>query len=70
MNEEMQIKKTSEKTEEVEKIKQTIETIEKVIGDVDNINRVVSNTLSMRDDIAIDLQNFSLFSIPQFKNIK
>ncbi|MFA6397098.1 MAG: hypothetical protein WCW84_14125 [Sulfurimonas sp.] len=69
-NQNMPIKNSSEKIDEVEKIKQTIESTEKIVGDVDNISKIISSTLSMRDDIAIDLQNYSLFSIPQFKNVK
>lgn len=59
----------AERVERVEKIKKVVDETQKVVGDVDNITKIISNTFYVRDNIAVDLQNYSLISISNPKDI-
>lgn len=60
--------KTS-KVEKVQKIKKVVENTQRIIGEVDNITKVISNTLYVRGNVAVDLQNYSLMSVSNLKDI-
>lgn len=51
------IKRTTKIADKVESTQETIE-------EVESIQKVISDTLYVKDNIAVDLRNFSLFSIP------
>jgi len=59
----------AERVEKVQKIKKVIDDTQRVVGDVDNITRVISSTLYVRGNVAVDLQNYSLISISNPKDI-
>jgi len=59
----------AERVEKVEKIKKVVDDTQKVVGDVDNITKIISSTLYMRGNVAVDLQNYSLISISNPKDI-
>lgn len=63
------VKKSSEKIERVEKIKKVVDNTQKVVGEVNNITKIISSTLYIRGNIAVDLQNYSLISISNPKDI-
>ncbi len=63
------IKKSSEKIEKIEKIKKVIDNTQRVVGDVENITKIISNTFYIRGNVAIDMQNYSLISISNPKDI-
>ena len=59
----------AERVEKVEKIKKVVDDTQKIVGDVDNITKIISNTLYVRGNVAVDLQNYSLISISNPKDI-
>lgn len=59
----------AERVKKVEEIKKVVNDTQKVVGDVDNITKVISSTLYIRDNIAIDLQNYSLISVSNLRDI-
>lgn len=59
----------AERIEKVQKIKKVVDDTQRVVGDVDNITKIISSTLYMRGNVAIDLQNYSLISISNPKDI-
>jgi len=59
----------AERVEKVQKIKKVVDDTQKVVGDVDNITKIISSTLYMRGNVAVDLQNYSLISISNPKDI-
>ncbi len=63
------IKKSSERVEKIEKIKKVIDNTQKVVGDVENITKIISSTLYIRGNVAVDMQNYSLISISNPKDI-
>jgi hypothetical protein len=69
MNEQSSIKTSANKVNEVEKIKDVVDKAQKVVGEVDTITKVISNTLYIRGNVAVDLQNYSLISISDPKTI-
>mgnify|MGYP001605846181 CR=1 FL=1 len=63
------IKKSSEGIKKIEKIKKVIDNTQKVVGDVENITKIISSTLYIRGNVAVDMQNYSLISISNPKDI-
>lgn len=59
----------AERVEKVQKIKKVVDDTQRVVGDVDNITKIISSTLYMRGNVAVDLQNYSLISISNPKDI-
>jgi len=59
----------AEKVKKVEEIKKVVNNTQKIVGDVDNITKVISSTLYMRGNVAVDLQNYSLISVSNPKDI-
>ena len=59
----------AERVKKVEEMKKVVNNTQKVVGDVDNITKVISNTLYMRGNVAVDLQNYSLISVSNPKDI-
>ena len=57
------------RVDKVEKIKKIVNNTQKIIGDVDSITKIISSTLYMRGNIAVDLQNYSLISVSNPKDI-
>jgi len=64
-----QLKKDIKKINEVFKIKGKIDVGQKIIGEVDTLNKIISDTLYIKDNVAVDLKNFSLISITTSKDI-
>lgn len=62
-------KKNIGRIEKVEKTVEKIDTIRETIGKVDSTNKVISDTLYIKDNIAVDIKNFSLMSIPSSKEL-
>lgn len=56
------IKKTLE-------IKRVVDSTQGVMDEVSTINKVISDTLYIKDNIAVDLRNFSLISVAGYKDI-
>ena len=65
----LQSKKYVKKIDEVLKIKEKVDVGQKIIGEVDTLNKVISDTLYIKDNVAVDLKNFSLISITAPKDI-
>jgi len=65
----LQSKKYVKKIDEVLKIKEKVDVGQKIIGEVDTLNKVISDTLYIKDNVAEDLKNFSLISITAPKDI-
>lgn len=59
----------AERVKKVEKIKKVVDDTQRIVGDVDNITKIISNTLYVRGNVAVDLQNYSLISISNPKDI-
>lgn len=59
----------AERVKKAEEIKKVVNNTQKVVGDVDNITKVISSTLYMRGNVAVDLQNYSLISVSNPKDI-
>lgn len=59
----------AERVKKVEEIKKVVNDTQKVVGDVDNITKVISSTLYIRGNVAVDLQNYSLISVSNPKDI-
>ena len=59
----------AERVKKVEEIKKVVSDTQKVVGDVDNITKVISSTLYIRGNVAVDLQNYSLISVSNPKDI-
>ena len=59
----------AERVTKVEKIKKVVDDTQRIVGDVDNITKIISNTLYVRGNVAVDLQNYSLISISNPKDI-
>ncbi len=59
----------AERVKKAEEIKKVVNDTQKITSDVDNITKVISNTLYMRGNVAVDLQNYSLISISNPKDI-
>jgi len=62
-------KKNIRRIEKVEKTVEKIDTVRETIGKVDSTNKVISDTLYIKDNVAVDLKNFSLMSIPNSKEL-
>lgn len=59
----------TERVKKVEEIKKVVDDTQRIVGDVDNITKIISNTLYVRGNVAVDLQNYSLISISNPKDI-
>lgn len=59
----------AKRIERGEKVKKVVDGAQKIIGEVDNITKIISNTLYVRGNVAVDLQNYSLISISNPKDI-
>lgn len=57
------------RVKKIERIKRVVDDTQRVVGDVDNITKVISSTLYMRGNVAVDLQNYSLISVSNPKDI-
>lgn len=62
-----QIIKTIERIDKAEKLREKVDTAQRVVSDVDAITKIISNTLYIGDNIAVDLQNYSLISVSDQK---
>lgn len=68
----MNKKSTSQKLMKIKKaenVKRVVDYTQSIVGEVDTVNKIISNTLYVRDNVAVDLQNFSLISISDFKSL-
>jgi len=64
-----QLKKDVKKINEALKIKGKIDVGQKIIVEVDTLNKIISDTLYIKDNVAMDLKNFSLISITTSRDI-
>lgn len=62
-------KKSADRVSKAEKVKGMVDNAQRVVSEVDTITKIISDTLYVRDNVAIDLQNYSLISISDPKNI-
>ena len=63
------LKKAAERISKAEKVKEVVDNTQKVIGEVDTITKTISDTLYIRGNVAVDMQNYSLISISDPKTI-
>ena len=59
----------SKRITKVSKLTEKIEATQKTAEKVESVNKIISDTIYIRDNIAIDLKNFSLISIPSSKEL-
>lgn len=69
MSKKPQNSKTTEEVERARKAKEVVDNTQKIIDEVDTITKVISSTLYVRGNIAVDLQNYSLISVSDPKDI-
>lgn len=62
-------KKVLRRIKEVSKATERIDAAREIVGKVESVKKVVSDTLYVKDNIAVDLKNFSLMSIPTSKKL-
>ena len=69
MKKKTSLKKSAERISKVEKVKEVVDNTQRVVGEVDTITKTISDTLYIRDNVAVDMQNYSLISISDPKTI-
>jgi len=62
--------KITESIERARKAKEAVDNTQKIIDEVDTITKVISSTLYIRGNVAIDLQNYSLIIVSDLKDIQ
>jgi hypothetical protein len=70
MKKRLQNLKITERIERARKAKEAVDNTQKIIDEVDTITKVISSTLYIRGNVAIDLQNYSLISVSDLKDIQ
>lgn len=57
------IKKYSTRVKKMAKIRERVEVTKNITKEVDSVNKIISNTLYLRNNLAVDMKNFSLISV-------
>lgn len=62
-------KNLNKKIKKTLEINRVVDSTQRVVDEVSTINKVISDTLYIKDNIAVDLRNFSLISVAGYKDI-
>lgn len=63
------LKKSAERISEAGRVKEVVDNTQRVVGEVDTITKTISDTLYIRGNVAVDMQNYSLISISDPKTV-
>ena len=69
MKKQLATKGRSDRVNKLSTVKKRIDSAQETITDVDSINRAINNTLYIRDNLAVDLKNFSLIIIKKSRDL-